>query len=151
MAVLAVSGDPMSLYVTWNPPTYPNGIITHYNIYCQESPLAIGSGSGLFAFDTPPSDYATFTGTVQGSDMAATLTGFTPFTNYGCQVSANTSVGEGMTSDTEFQTTDEYSEFECHVIKWLSAKSIHNLCFHSGLNSKCSFYIHPWMNTFQAP
>lgn len=115
--VLVVSGDPVSLDIIWNPPVFPNGYITHYNIYCQESQLAVGSGGSMFVL--PTSTYQPiFTSTVQGYDMNATITGFTPFTTYGCYVSANTSVGEGIISATVFQTTDEYSKlytFSAHV------------------------------------
>lgn len=108
--MLAVAGNPSSLYISWNPPVYPNGYITHYNVYCQESQLVAGSGGSMFVL--PTSAYQPlFMTTVQGYDMNATVTGFTPFTNYGCQVSANTSIGEGIISATVYQTSDEYSEF----------------------------------------
>ena len=35
---------------------------------------------------------------VNGSSLAATLTGLNPYTQYSCYVTANTSVGEGSTS-----------------------------------------------------
>lgn len=122
--VLAVSGDPVSLYVSWGPPVFTNGYITHYNIYCQESRVAAGgSGSGGDMFVLPTSTHEPiFTSTVQGCEMNATITGFTPFTNYGCFVSANTSVGEGSVSSSVFQTTDEYSKYSIHL-------SVSTLCF----------------------
>jgi hypothetical protein len=52
-----------------------------------------------------------FTTTAQGSEMNATVDSLEPFTNYGCYVSANTSIGEGDESATIFQTTDEFSKF----------------------------------------
>ncbi len=53
---------------------------------------------------------ATFSRNVSGSERNAMVTDFEPFTNYGCYVSARTSIGEGNTSDAVFQTTDEFSK-----------------------------------------
>ena len=103
-----VNGDPYSLKVSWQPPTVPNGYITHYNVYCQESQLVFGSGGGMQVL--PTSLYSsTFTRTVYGTELNATVGGLTPFTTYGCYVSANTSIGEGNITSV-FQTTDEYSK-----------------------------------------
>ena len=89
----------------------PNGIITHYNVYCQEAHfvVSLGSGDGMFVLPKTPSQL-TFTSTVQGYKLNTTITGLTPFTDYGCYVSANTSVGEGNFSVTVFEATDEYSK-----------------------------------------
>lgn len=112
VTVLTISGDPLSLYIGWSPPIVPNGYITHYNVYCQESQLAAGSGDGMYIL--PTSSYQSiFTNTVLSYDMNITISGLTPFTNYGCFVSANTSVGEGDISTAVFRTTDEYSKFKC--------------------------------------
>ncbi len=109
VSVMAVSGEPLSLNVSWRPPLVPNGYITHYNIYCKESQLSVGSGDGMYIL--PTSSYLSiYTRTVQGDDSNNTIVGLTPFTNYGCYVSANTSIGEGDASDAVFQTTDEYSK-----------------------------------------
>lgn len=113
VTVLVVSA--FSLSVSWNPPLIPNGYLTHYNVYCQESQLVMGSGSGMFVLPTSPY-HTVFTSTVRGDYRNATVTGFTPFTSYGCYVSANTSVGEGSVSVTVFQTTDEYSKFRQQLI-----------------------------------
>ena len=104
-----VNGDPYSLRVSWLPPSVPNGYITHYNVYCQESLLVMGSGGGMLALPTSLY-FQTFTSTVYGTELNATVTGLTPFTNYGCYVSANTTIGEGNNSFSVFQTTDEYSK-----------------------------------------
>lgn len=104
-----MSGDPYSLYVTWMPPSVPNGYILQYSVSCQESRLVVGSGGGMYLLPTAPSP-TTFTSTVLGSEQNATVGGLEPFTNYGCFVSANTSIGEGNTSTTVFQTTDEFSK-----------------------------------------
>ena len=56
------------------------------------------------------SSSAVFASTILGSDYNTTITGLTPYTNYGCYISANTSVGEGNISTFVFETTDEYSK-----------------------------------------
>ena len=110
VTVSAVPGDPLSLYVIWRPPVFPNGYITHYSVYCGESEMSSGSGSGDTLYLPMSGSQTIYTITVQGQEMNATVTGFMPFTNYGCYVTANTSVGEGSASSAVFQTTDEYSK-----------------------------------------
>ena len=104
-----MDGDPYSLYVTWDPPTTPNGYITSYNVYCQDSQTMVGSGGGPVMSLLPiPSTFTT--STADGDTLNATVTGLTPFSSYGCYVSANTSIGEGDSSDPVFQTTDEFGK-----------------------------------------
>ena len=107
-----MSGDPYSLYLTWMLPMVPNGYVLSYRVYCQESQPSTGSGNGMLSYMLPmassPADI--FTSMVFGYELNATVTGFVPFTNYGCYVTANTSIGEGNRSATVFQTTDEFSE-----------------------------------------
>lgn len=100
--VQAVPGDPYSLYLTWMPPTEPNGYIIQYNIYCQDFQLGSGGPTMLPFWETSTS----------GSELNATVAGLTPFTNYECFVTANTSVGEGNSSNIEYQTTDEFSKLD---------------------------------------
>lgn len=97
----AVSGNPLSLNVVWDPPIFPNGRLTHYNIYCEEATAGSGGMS---------SHQEIFTSTVQGQEMNTMVTGLTPFTTYDCYVSANTSVGEGTRSVLVSGTTDEYGK-----------------------------------------
>lgn len=98
------------MYVNWMPPVVPNGLITHYTVYCQK---AVASNNNLTMLMLPPmsSSPTTFTGVVVGYSLNVTIRGLTPFTVYGCFVSANTTAGEGNFSIVVFQTTDEYSEF----------------------------------------
>ena len=51
---------------------------------------------------------------VLSSETAAVLVDLTPHTFYGCQVTANTSVGEGNFSSLQFNITDESGK-----CKWL--------------------------------
>lgn len=104
-----ISGDPLSLIVSWDPPVYSNGRITHYTIYCQESQNAVGSGDSMLILPTSSSS-PIFANTAMGSDKNISITGLSPFTNYGCYISANTSVGEGTVSTLVFSTTDEYGK-----------------------------------------
>ena len=46
-----------------------------------------------------------------GGDRQLTVTGLKPFTNYGCSLTANTSVGEGPPTDTMTQATVESGEY----------------------------------------
>ena len=60
---------------------------------------------------------------VPGNETYAVLVNLLPYSLYGCRVSANTSVGEGNFSSTQFNITDEsgkYFDF-----------NFHNLCYFS--------------------
>ncbi|XP_037397596.1 usherin [Pygocentrus nattereri] len=63
--------------VSWSPPSRPNGIVTHYNIY-QNSQLSA---------------------TVPGSSTSLTLSGLEPYQNYSIQVEACTEVGCTLSAD----------------------------------------------------
>ena len=133
-----VDGSPTKLYIHWKAPEEPNGIIVAYNIYCKvviandvqqilgsasgssggsrssgSIPITASSGltmsgeeSGLG--DIP--DYAVLVVT-NGTESKAFVEDLTPFTNYGCFITANTSVGEGSSSMIDMATTDESSKF----------------------------------------
>lgn len=92
-----------------------NGYILRYSVYCQQSQLVVGSGGGMYLLPTAPSLTA-FTSTVDGSELNTTVGGLVPFMNYGCYVTANTSIGEGDASDTIFQTTDEFSKQKNYIL-----------------------------------
>jgi len=51
-----------------------------------------------------------FTYSVTGSYLNASISSLTPFTSYGCYISANTTIGEGSTSSLVYTTTDEYGK-----------------------------------------
>lgn len=103
---LTVDGEPYSLFVTWMPPLVPNGDITLYQVYCFESLYMLGSGGMPELF--VPNSLPEVTVLVPGSELNATVTGLTPFTSYGCYVTADTVIGEGNASATVFQITDEF-------------------------------------------
>ena len=129
-----MSEFPTRLYVQWEPPEEPNGIILAYTVYCKEvtatdgaTPLESGSGSflstsgsgsaattnimsasGEETFVTTP-DYAILV-VANGTQSATHVDDLTPFTSYECFISANTSVGEGESSIIIRATTDESSK-----------------------------------------
>ena len=80
-----------SLSASWEVPARPNGIIVGYTISCT----------------TPPTTAMPITFSVPGSVLSHLLMGLKPFTNYTCEVRANTSAGVGDSSNTETERTDE--------------------------------------------
>ena len=83
---------------TWAPPTTPNGIITVYTIYCtvsqnQTYPEQVPTGA---------SNYTVINMT---SQTFLYLSGLLQFTFYQCYVTANTSAGEGSTSNITISQT----------------------------------------------
>ena len=127
-----VDGSPTKLYIHWKPPEEPNGIIVAYSTYCKvmitnDVQQILGSASGISG-STPitassgltmsgeeesgfddTSDYVISVVT-NGTESKAFVEDLTPFTNYGCFITANTSVGEGSSSMIDTATTDESSK-----------------------------------------
>ena len=60
----------------WEAPKEPNGIITSYHLECVD---------GVEVFNQ----------TANGSQTTTTLNGLHPYTNYSCDITAHTRVGEG--------------------------------------------------------
>ena len=80
----------------------PNGVIISYKVYCYETDSS-GSGSGDIY-----TEYTNATTKVVQSDVTETVVPeLTPYTFYECYITANTSVGEGNTSDRVIARTDE--------------------------------------------
>ena len=125
-----VIGSPTKLYIQWKPPDEPNGIIVAYSIYCKvmvvnDVQQILGSVSGSGSSESIPitassgllmseevnglgdiSDYAISVVT-KGTELKAFVENLTPFTNYECFITANTSAGEGSSSRIVTATTDE--------------------------------------------
>ena len=125
-----VIGSPTKLYIQWKPPEEPNGIIVAYSIYYKvmvvnDVQQILGSVSGSGSSESIPitassgllmseevnglgdiSDYAISVVT-KGTELKAFVENLTPFTNYGCFITANTSAGEGSSSRIVTATTDE--------------------------------------------
>ena len=121
-----VVGSPTDLYIQWKIPDEPNGMIIAYNVYCKEIIVddvqqILGSASGssigtsnewtMSGEDDGLGDMADYTILVvtNGTESDVFVENLTPFTNYGCFVTANTSVGEGSSSRIVTATTDESS------------------------------------------
>jgi len=126
-------GFPTKLYIQWEPPEEPNGIILAYTVYCREeiatdrestleldsssfSSTSSGSGSGTLRNIMSGED--SFSATLDypilvvtnGTQSATHVDDLTPFTTYGCFITANTSIGEGESSIIIRATTDESSK-----------------------------------------
>ena len=129
-----------SLSANWEVPARPNGIILGYTISCTTAPTtAIPTFSVparlngiILGYTTPctipPTTAIPITFSVPGSVLSHLLMGLEPFTNYTCEVRANTSAGGGDSSNTETERTDEdgkdiekfiiYSEKETVFLIW---------------------------------
>ena len=72
-----------SIFLSWNIPQKPNGVITHYELY------SFGGGQ-------------VFNRTVM--ETTTTLNGLLPYTNYSCSITAHTSAGGGPAATTSVNT-----------------------------------------------
>ena len=99
-----VPGSPNQLSALWTPPIPKNGIITAYTVYCNTS------ASQAYPEQMIGQNVPTARSVVNGTTLAAIITGLNPYTNYDCYVTANTSVGEGMYSNIDTERTRESSE-----------------------------------------
>ena len=104
LTLVTVTDDPTQLSASWSEPLPANGIITAYTLTCSLSPQQFYPEQS----NTEPSSIVTIV--QDGSTTSATVEGLVQFTNYDCFVTANTSVGEGDSSSTETQRTDESGE-----------------------------------------
>ena len=107
--VKTVVGSPTELLVTWDPPAESNGIIVIYTIYYYSLRIAENQNFSNVTIQSPLDHVQ-----VLSNETVAVLVGLTPYTFYGCQVTANTSVGEGNFSLLQFNITDESGK-----CKWL--------------------------------
>jgi len=103
--VLTIVGLPTELLVTWDPPAEQNGIILLYTVYCYELSMEENHTSAIAIASQP--EYKE----VPGNETYAVLVNLLPYSLYGCRVSANTSVGEGNFSSTQFNITDESGKY----------------------------------------
>ena len=141
-----VVGSPTELHIQWKPPEQPNGIILVYNIYCTEvtandtQVLYLGSGSILVATSsgsgmmTAMPNYAILVVT-NATESEALLEDLTPFTNYGCFITANTSVGEGTSSMIVTATTDESSKAVFYTWTYLNTHITQTNIFNAGVKN----------------
>ena len=92
-ALAPVAGSPTQLSASWFAPIPKNGIITGYSVYCNTS------ANQSYPEQVIGSNVPTTRSVVNGATLAVTLTGLNPYTQYGCYVTANTSVGVGSPSN----------------------------------------------------
>ena len=76
-----------TVFLMWQPPTIPNGDITHYTIATR-------------------SRKHSQTLSLNGSEMSYVIEGLMAFTNYNISLSANTSAGEGPADSIQVQTLE---------------------------------------------
>ncbi|CAM9139109.1 unnamed protein product, partial [Lampetra planeri] len=84
--------SPTSVWVTWEPPLHPNGVLGPYTVYV-----------------TPLGDASNETRTLTTNGTSATVTGLLKFSSYRLRVSASTGAGESLLTDGDnvFLTTPE--------------------------------------------
>ena len=87
-----VAGSPSQLSASWSVPIPRNGIITGYSVYCNTS------ANQSYPEQMIGPNMPTIRSVVNGTTLAATLSGLSPYTQYSCYVTANTSVGQGSPS-----------------------------------------------------
>ena len=104
--VKTIVGSPTELLVTWDPPAESNGIILIYTVYYYSLNI---SENQIFSNLTiqSPLDHVQ----VLSNETSAFLVDLTPYTFYGCQITANTSAGEGNFSLFKFNITDESGKY----------------------------------------
>ena len=88
----SVPGSPSQLFASWSIPIPRNGIITGYSVYCNIS------ADQSYPEQMIGPNVLTIRSLVNGTTLAAPLSGLSPYTQYSCYVTANTSVGEGNPS-----------------------------------------------------
>ena len=92
LSVSPVAGSPTQLSANWSAPVPKNGIITGYSVYCNTS------ANQSYPEQVIGSNVPTIRSVVHGTTLAVIISGFSPYTQFSCYVTANTSVGEGSTS-----------------------------------------------------
>ena len=106
-----VAGSPSQLSASWSVPIPRNGIITGYSVYCNTS------ANQLYPEQVIGSNVPTIRSVVNGTTLAATLSRLSPYTQYSCYVTANTSVGQGSPSailtTLSTQSGNLYPRFKC--------------------------------------
>ena len=110
----AVLGTPTQFAIQWDSPEEPNGDLVAYSVYCKTSPQqplcdydsAISLNSTSCASELNVSYHQQAVLPV-GLSNTAVIGGFSPYTNYTCYMTANTSAGEGVPGAHLSAVTDE--------------------------------------------
>ena len=113
ISLSSIAASPSQLSASWSVPIPRNGIITGYSVYCNTS------ANQTYPEQMIGSNVPTIRSVVNGTTLAATLTGLSPYTQYSCYIAANTSVGQGSPSAIltalSAQSGNLYSCFKLHV------------------------------------
>ena len=105
LSLSPILDHPTELSANWSVPKPRNGIITGYTVYCNTSIKQ------PYPEQVIGSNIATIKSVVNGTTLAVTFnTGLSPYTQYSCYVTANSSTGEGNHSDVVTERTGEASE-----------------------------------------
>lgn len=119
--VSRISASPTMLYVQWDYPNVPNGLILYYSIYCCDLTRTMGESSDSSMVATKSTNLCS-EWKVLGNDSETIIHGLLPYTNYTCFVTTNTSAGEGNPSMNLTAQTDETlpadppANFTAHVL-----------------------------------
>ena len=87
-----VASSPSQLSASWSVPIPRNGIITGYSVYCNTS------ANQAYLEQVIGPNVPTIRSVTNGTTLAVKLAGLSPYTQYICYVTANTSEGEGSPS-----------------------------------------------------
>jgi hypothetical protein len=112
-----IQGSPTQLTVQWRPPEEPNGELLAYSVYCRKStrqPLCnCDSTISVNSTSCPCGDLEQDTSYHRQAVLPVdvphvkVIGGFSPYTNYTCFMTANTSAGESSPGIPHSSTTDE--------------------------------------------
>ena len=98
----AVPGSHNQLTASWTPPIPTNGIITAYTVYCNTS------ANQVYPEQVIGPNVPTVRSVVSGMKQEIIFrTGISPYTQYECYVTANSSAGEGTPSQIVMIRTSE--------------------------------------------
>ena len=101
--VSRISASPNVLYIMWDHPNEPNGMILYYSIYyCGPMRIVAWLLSTSLCLKWK----------VLGNHSETIIHGLLPYTNYTCFVTANTSAGEGNPSMNLTAQTDETCKYK---------------------------------------
>ena len=139
ISLSSIAGSPSQLSASWSVPIPRNGIITGYSVYCNTS------ANQTYPEQVIGPNEPTIRSVVNGTTLAATLSGLSPYTQYSCYVTANTSVGEGSPSFVFTTITVQSGNLLCYYAVVYNPKSMkHDLPnFASSINftNKSSLFI----------
>ena len=91
--VSVIATSPFTIFISWSPPSTPNGIIVNYTLYISSSSV---------------------TATRNQQQLTLVMGGLTPYERVSVRVSASTKIGEGPQSEPVIVYTQETSKSHIH-------------------------------------